>query len=114
MKCQCRKRNRSKAPKNIQFGPTWLKQFSPHENSKDSPDVAFQLAKHRYGTEEMLSIYENIEKCLFKLPVPVGFTTDFEELYKKDIQEPVLLSSETEEEKVKKKNLEIFLNQIKT
>jgi hypothetical protein len=64
-----------------------------------SPGLAFQLAKHRYGREEMLAIYETIEKSLATQP-PANLATDFEDLFRKDLQRPVLLSPPSADEQV--------------
>jgi hypothetical protein len=64
-----------------------------------SPGLAFQLAKHRYGREEMLAIYEAIEKSLLTQP-PANLATDFEDLFRKDLQRPILLSPPTADEQV--------------
>ena len=65
-----------------------------------SPGLTFQLAKHRYGREEMLAIYETIEKLLFAHPPPTTLAIEFEELFKQDLQRPVLLSQPSLEEQV--------------
>jgi hypothetical protein len=84
-----------------------LRQLSSGDGSKmtglpPSPGLAFQLAKHRYSREDMLGIFENIEKKLFSQPPPPVFLNEFEELYRKDIQRPILLSQPTLEEQVSK------------
>jgi hypothetical protein len=66
-----------------------------------SPGLAFQLAKHRYSREDMLGIFENIEKKLFNQPPPPVFLIEFEELFRKEIQRPILLSQPTLEEQVR-------------
>jgi hypothetical protein len=65
-----------------------------------SPGLAFQLAKHRYSREDMLGIFENIEKKLLNQPPPPVFNTDFEDLFRKEIQRPTLLSPPSLEEQV--------------
>lgn len=65
-----------------------------------SPGLTFQLAKHRYGREEMLAIYETIEKVLFTQSPPNELFAEFEDLLKKDLQRPVLLSQPSQEEQV--------------
>ncbi|CAF0919238.1 unnamed protein product [Brachionus calyciflorus] len=87
----------------LTFGPAWLRQLSSGDGTKmsglpPSPGLTFQLAKHRYGREEMLAIYEAIEKVLYSQPPPTIFTPEFEDLLKKDLQRPVLLSQPTLEE----------------
>ncbi len=87
----------------LTFGPAWLRQLSSGDSTKvalpPSPGLAFGLAKHRYGREEMLVIYEAIEKSLFIQPPP-NLEKEFEDLFKKDLQRPVLLSQPTTEEQV--------------
>ncbi len=63
-----------------------------------SPGLAFQLSKHRYSREEMLAIYETIEKTLYQSPP--NLAEEFEELYKKEIQRPILLTPPSSEEQV--------------
>ena len=67
-----------------------------------SPGLAFQLAKNRYGREEMLAIYETIEKSLHGggAPPPASLANDFDELYRRDVQRPILLSQPTPDEQV--------------
>ncbi len=86
----------------LTFGPAWLRQLSSGDTKvalPPSPGLAFQLAKHRYGREEMLAVYDNIEKTLLKQP-PANLATEFEDLFKKDLQRPVLLSQPSAEEQV--------------
>ena len=64
-----------------------------------SPGLAFQLSKHRYSREEMLAIYETIEKTLSQQSPP-NLADEFEELYKKELQRPVLLTAPSLEEQV--------------
>ena len=86
----------------LTFGPAWLRQLSSGDSTKvalpPSPGLAFQLAKNRYGREEMLVIYEAIEKTI--LQPPPNLEKEFEDLFKKDLQRPVLLSQPTTEEQV--------------
>jgi len=86
----------------LTFGPAWLRQLSSGDTAKvalpPSPGLAFQLAKHRYGREEMLAIYESIEKTLYNHSSAPFSSTDFEDLYKKDVQRPISLSQPTPEE----------------
>ncbi len=86
----------------LTFGPAWLRQLSSGDTAKvalpPSPGLAFQLAKHRYGREEMLGIYESIEKSLYNHSTAPFSYTDFEDLYKKDVQRPISLSQPTPEE----------------
>lgn len=87
----------------LTFGPAWLRQLSSGDSSKisalpPSPGLAFQLAKHRYGREEMLAIYEALEKQLIALPAPASLLNDLDELYKKDLQRPVSLTPPSLEE----------------
>lgn len=89
----------------LTFGPAWLRQLSSGDSSKisalpPSPGLAFQLAKHRYGREEMLAIYEAIEKTLFNVPAPTTLVNDFEDLCKRDLQKPISLTALTLEEQV--------------
>ena len=86
----------------LTFGPAWLRQLSSGDTKvalPRSPGLAFQLAKHRYGREEMLAIYETIEKSLVQQP-PANLQTDFEDLFKQSLQRPILLSNPTAEEQV--------------
>ncbi len=80
-----------------------LRQLSSGDSNKNalppSPGLAFQLSKHRYSREEMLAIYETIEKTLTQT-LPVNLAEEFEDLYKKDLQRPILLSPLTSEEQV--------------
>lgn len=90
----------------LTFGPAWLRQLSSGDSTKisalpPSPGLAFQLAKHRYGREEMLAIYETIEKTLMSTPAPAHLVNEFEELSKKDVQKPISLTPLTAEEQVK-------------
>jgi hypothetical protein len=79
-----------------------LRQLSSGDTNKNalppSPGLAFQLSKHRYSREEMLAIYETIEKSLTQ--PPANLAEEFEELYRKDIQRPVLLTQPSLEEQV--------------
>jgi hypothetical protein len=89
----------------LTFGPAWLRQLSSGDSSKisalpPSPGLAFQLAKHRYGKEEMLAIYESIEKTLSVTSAPSSLVNEFEELFKKDLQKPISLAPLTLEEQV--------------
>lgn len=47
----------------------------------------------------MLAIYETIEKSLSTQP-PANLATDFEDLFRKELQRPVLLSPPTADEQV--------------
>ncbi len=89
----------------LTFGPAWLRQLSSGDTNKNalppSPGLAFQLSKHRYSREEMLAIYETIEKSLVHKSPP-NLAEEFEELYKKDLQRPVLLTPPSLEEQVTK------------
>jgi hypothetical protein len=98
----------------LTFGPAWLRQLSSGDTNKTalppSPSLAFQLSKHRYSREEMLAIYETIEKSLTNFSPP-NLAEEFEELYRKDLQRPVLLIPPSLEEQVNKHVLScIFLN----
>jgi hypothetical protein len=89
----------------LTFGPAWLRQLSSGDSSKisalpPSPGLAFQLAKHRYGREEMLAIYETIEKTLFNVPAPTTLVNDFEDLCKRDLQKPISLTALTLDQQV--------------
>lgn len=99
----------------LTFGPAWLRQLSSGDSSKisalpPSPGLAFQLAKHRYGREEMLAIYETIEKTLLTMPPPSGLANEFEELFKKDLQKPISLTPPSGDEQVI--NYFIYFSQI--
>ena len=87
----------------LTFGPAWLRQLSSGDTNKTalppSPSLAFQLSKHRYSREEMLAIYETIEKTLVNFSPP-NLAEEFEELYRKDLQRPVLLIPPSLEEQV--------------
>ncbi len=87
----------------LTFGPAWLRQLSSGDTNKTalppSPSLAFQLSKHRYSREEMLAIYETIEKSLVNI-TPPNLPDEFEELYRKDLQRPVLLIPPSLEEQV--------------
>jgi hypothetical protein len=94
----------------LTFGPAWLRQLSSGDTSKitalpPSPGLAFQLAKHRYGREEMLAIFETIEKKLNLQSHPPVLVYEFEDLYRRETQRPILLTQPTLEEQV----LKIFL-----
>lgn len=67
-----------------------------------SPGMPFQLAKHRYSKEEMLAIYDNIESKLAQHPPPPLLAKEFEELFRRDMQRPVLLVPPSAEEQVNK------------
>lgn len=87
----------------LTFGPAWLRQLSSGDSTKSalppSPGLAFQLAKHRYGREEMLAIYESMEgKASFFSTIPASLEKDFEDVFKRDLQRPVLLYPPTYEE----------------
>lgn len=88
----------------LTFGPAWLRQLSSGDTNKTalppSPSLTFQLSKHRYSREEMLAIYETIEKSLGNYSPP-NLAEEFEELYRKDLQRPVLLIPPSLEEQVK-------------
>jgi hypothetical protein len=87
----------------LTFGPAWLRQLSSGDTNKNalppSPGLAFQLSKHRYSREEMLAIFETIEKSLAQKSPP-NLAEEFEELYKRDLQRPVLLTPPSLEEQV--------------
>ncbi len=85
----------------LTFGPAWLRQLSSGDTKvalPPSPGLAFQLAKHRYGREEMLAIYESLESKPFFSQAPVNLEKEFEDLFKKDLQRPVLMYPPTHEE----------------
>ena len=86
----------------LTFGPAWLRQLSSGDSTKvalpPSPGLAFQLAKHRYGREEMLAIYESIEHKPFFGKAPVALEKEFEDLFRRDLQRPVLLYAPSHEE----------------
>lgn len=89
----------------LKFGPAWLRQLSCGESSNKtalppSPGLAFQLAKNRYAREEMIAIYEVIEKQLKSAPAPARLLKDFGELCKRELQRPVCLSQPSPEEQV--------------
>lgn len=82
-----------------------LRQLSSGDSTKmcglpPSPGLTFQLAKHRYGREEMLAIYETIEKVIFDQPPSDALFAEFEDLLKRDLQRPVLLTQPSQEEQV--------------
>ncbi|RNA41212.1 PERQ amino acid-rich with GYF domain-containing 1 isoform X1 [Brachionus plicatilis] len=83
----------------LSFGPTWLKQFAnPDGQRNHEPDgLTFQMAKHRYGREEILAIYNAIEKKLLSKSMPKELA-DFEGFFQKELQKPILLSAPTTEE----------------
>ena len=86
----------------LTFGPAWLRQLSsgdPKTALPPSPGLAFQLSKHRYSREEMLAIFETIEKSLANA-APSSLAVDFDELYRRDIQKPILLTAPSSEEQV--------------
>lgn len=80
-----------------------LRQLSSGDTNKTalppSPGLAFQLSKYRYSREEMLAIYETIEKTLIQQHPP-NLASDFEDLFRKDVQRPVLLTALSSEEQV--------------
>ena len=85
----------------LTFGPAWLRQLSSGDTKvalPPSPGLAFQLAKHRYGREEMLAIYESLESKPFFSQAPVNFEKEYEDLYKKELQRPVLMYPPSHEE----------------
>lgn len=85
----------------LTFGPAWLRQLSsgdPKTALPPSPGLAFQLSKHRYSREEMLAIFETIEKSLTS--APSSLANDFDELFRRDIQKPILLTAPSSEEQV--------------
>ena len=89
----------------LKFGPAWLRQLSCGESSNKtalppSPGLAFQLAKNRYAREEMIAIYEVIEKQLKSAPAPARLYKDFGELCKRELQRPVCLTQPSPEEQV--------------
>jgi hypothetical protein len=89
----------------LTFGPAWLRQLSSGDSSKisalpPSPGLAFQLAKHRYGREEMLAIFEALEKQLAAVPAPANLLTDFDDLCKREFQRPISLTPISQEEQV--------------
>lgn len=77
----------------LTFGPAWLRQLSTGNET-----TTFQLAKHRYGREEMLAIYQAIEKQLSSLSGPSNLLTDFEDMCKREAQKPVSFSQPSQEE----------------
>ena len=89
-------------PGGLTFGPAWLRQLSSGDTKvalPPSPGLAFQLAKHRYGREEMLAIYEAMEsKPFFSSQAPASLEKEFEDLYRKELQRPVLLYPPSHEE----------------
>lgn len=99
----------------LTFGPAWLRQLSSGDSSKisalpPSPGLAFQLAKHRYGREEMLAIFEALEKQLAAVPAPSNLLTDFDDLCKREFQRPISLTPISQEEQVYIKIYLFFLD----
>lgn len=98
----------------LTFGPAWLRQLStggenssttttsksPNGSSSPTSILSFQLAKNRYGREEMLAIYQAIEKKLMNLPGPVNLIKEFDEISKRESQKPISFSPPSQEEQV--------------
>ncbi|CAF1027931.1 unnamed protein product [Brachionus calyciflorus] len=83
----------------LTLGPAWLKQFSHSDVSKsqESDGLSFHLAKYQYDRDEMLSIYESLEKTLL-VQAPSKALKEFDDLFQKDPLKPVLLSPPTADE----------------
>jgi hypothetical protein len=88
----------------LTFGPAWLRHLSSGDSSAKqalppSPALNFKSSKYRYSREEMLAIYDKIEKNLTQPPPSI--LNDFEDLLRKDTQRPVLHFQPSAEEQVK-------------